>query len=129
METLSHRGIKGSLAQCLVSRHMSIFDVCSPTFTTACSLRIPDGEQDGYIEASGYSEQQNKKATMLKRSGMHRSMLFRHTLKAMQIEITSSHHAVKPLLHLTETASTSTRCIRSQIIIVETKAVSQKTAA
>lgn len=52
METLSHTGIKGSLAQCLVSRRMSIFEVCSPTFTAACSLRIPDGEQDGYIEAS-----------------------------------------------------------------------------
>lgn len=67
METLSHRSIKGSLAQCLVSRRMSIFDVCSPTFTTACSLRIPDGEQDGYTEANVYSEQQTKKATIFKK--------------------------------------------------------------
>lgn len=67
METLSHRSIKGSLAQCLVSRRMTIFDVCSPTFTTACSLRIPDGEQDGYTETSVYSEQQAKKATMFKK--------------------------------------------------------------
>lgn len=64
METLSHRSIKGSLAQRLVSRRMRIFDVCSPTFTTASSLRIPDGEQDGYTEASVYSEQQTKKATI-----------------------------------------------------------------
>lgn len=114
METLSHRGIKGSLAQCLVSRCMSIFEVCSSTFTIACSLRIPDGEQDGYTEPSVYSEQQNKKATMLKRSEMHRSMLFLHILKAMQIEITSSHHTVKPLMCLTKTANASTRCIWSQ---------------
>lgn len=102
METLSHRGIKGSLAQCLVSRHMSVFEVCSPTFTTACSLRIPDGEQDGYIETSVYSEQQNKKATMLKRLEMHRSMQILHILKAMQIAITSSHHTVKPLMCLNQ---------------------------
>ena len=62
-ETLSHRSIKGSLAQCLVSRRMSIFDVCSPTFTTACNLRIPDGEKDVCTEASVYFEQQAKKAT------------------------------------------------------------------
>lgn len=113
METLSHRGIKGSLAQCLVSRRMSIFEVCSPTFTTACSLRIPDGEQDEYIEASVYSEQQNKKVTMLKRLEMHRSMAFLHILKSMQIEI-SSGHTVKLFMCLTETANTSTRCIWSE---------------
>lgn len=31
METLSQRSIKGSLVQCLLSRHMSIFHVCSPS--------------------------------------------------------------------------------------------------
>lgn len=58
METLSHRSIKGSLVQCLVSRHTSIFEVYNPILTTACSFRIPDGEKDGYTEASVYSEQQ-----------------------------------------------------------------------
>lgn len=114
METLSHRGIKGSLAACLVSRRMSIFEVCSPTFTTAYSLRIPDGEQDGYTEPSVYSEQQNKKATMLKRLEIHRSMLFLHILKAIQIELISSHHTVKSPMYSTKIANASTRCIWSQ---------------
>lgn len=58
-------------------------------------------------------EQQNEKATMLKRLEMHRSMLFLHILKSMKIEI-SSGHTVKPLIYLTETANTSTRRIWSQ---------------
>lgn len=68
METLSHRSVKRILAVCSVSKRMSIFDVCSSTFaTTACNLRISDGEEDGYTEASVYSEQQTKKSITLKK--------------------------------------------------------------
>jgi len=44
-----------------------IFDVWSPTFTAAFTLRTLDREKDGYTEANVYSAQQTKKTTVFKK--------------------------------------------------------------